>query len=151
MPDPDRRPVQLSERGERLLKRATHGVLTTVRHRDGLLSANPVGYTWDGETIRISTLTSRVKHRNVVEDPRVALCVVSLKDPTHYLELRGRARVEPDPGGAYAREQFRAIAGQEPPDDLDPPGSERVILAFEPEQLSAPRIYDGRFDELVPD
>lgn len=143
-------PPAIPESHRRLVERSIQGVLSTVRHRDGRLSANPVAYTFDGEAFRISTLKHRMKYANVLHDPRVALCIVSMRDPTRYIEIRGRVEVQDDPGSAYARHQFRVVAGLEPPADLDPPGSERVILVLHPEQISAPEVYEGRFDELVP-
>jgi hypothetical protein len=43
------------------------------------------------------------------------------------------------------RRQFKRGAGTEPPDDLDPPGAERVIITIHPVQVSSPILYSGRF------
>ena len=144
-------PAAVPDSHRRLVERSIQGVLTTVRHRDGLLSSTPVAYLWEDGLFLISTLTSRVKYRNVQHDPRVALCIVSGKDPTHYLEVRGRATLQDDPDGTFAVRQFRAIMGMDPPPDLDPPGSQRAVIVVHPERISAPKVYGGRFDELLPD
>lgn len=137
----------IPESHHRVVEQATQGVLCTVRHSDGKLSANPVGYTWDGEVFRISTLKSRVKYKNVLADSRVALCIVSPEDSTVYVEVRGHATLEDDPDRTYMRHQFRTQSGVEPPDDLDPPEAERVIIVLRPEQASAPLLYGGRFSK----
>jgi PPOX class probable F420-dependent enzyme len=122
------------------------GVLATLRHRDGYLSANPVSYYWNGETFEISTLKSRVKYRNLCAEPLASLCIVSPQDPMKYLEVRGRVRLQDDPGGQLMKEGFRRITGMDPPADLDPPGAERAMIYLIPEQVSSPAVYGGRFD-----
>lgn len=143
--------VTVPDSHRRLVERSIQGVLTTVRQADGLLSSTPVAYLWEEGLFRISTLTSRVKYRNVQHDPRATLCIVSVKDPTRYVEVRGTATLEDDPDGAYAVRQFRAIMGTDPPADMDPPGSQRAVIVLHPRRISAPQVYGGRFDDLVPD
>ena len=124
-------------------------MLTTMR-ADGLLSTNPVGFVWDGERIRISTLKSRMKFRNIERDPRVCFCTQSLTNPMDYIEVRGRATLVDDPDASFFREQFRrGMGGEDPPADLDAPGAERVIIVIHPQQVSAPKVYGDRFDDVV--
>ena len=52
-----------------ILETAIQGMLSTIRHKDGLISTNPVGFDWDGEFVRISTLKARVKYANLLADP----------------------------------------------------------------------------------
>jgi len=138
--------VDIPEAYGELLTSAIHGTLSTLRAKDGLISTNPVAFLWDGERIRVSTLKSRVKYRNLVADPRVTFCVISPTDLTRYVEIRGRATLEDDPDGSFMRAQFRAGMGVDPPEDLDPPGAERAIIQIHPLQVSSPRIYGGRFE-----
>ena len=52
--------------------------------------------------------------------------------------------------GSFFRRQFmRGMGGEEPPAGLDPPGSQRVIVVIHPEQVSAPKVYGGRFDDAA--
>ena len=130
-----------------LLKQQHFGMLTTVR-ADGLLSTNPVGFYFDGETVRISTLKSRVKYRNIQADSRVCFCVQSFKNPMDYIEIRGHATVADDSDSAFLKMQFASgSGGAEPPEDMDPPSAERVVITLHPEQVSAPQLYGGRFDK----
>lgn len=39
-----------------ILKTALLATVSTISHRDGLISTNPVGFDWDGEHVRLSTL-----------------------------------------------------------------------------------------------
>lgn len=133
-----------------LLRSTFFGMLSTIRHTDGLISTNPVGYVWNGDTIRISTLKSRIKYRNIQENPLATLCVMSPQNAMSYVEIRGRASVQDDPGRVFAREQFMVGSGGiEPPADMDAPHAERVIITLEPLQVSSPTLYGGRFNDMA--
>jgi len=130
-----------------LLAGNIQGTLSTIRHSDGLISTNPVGYVWDGERVLISTLKSRIKYRNLVANPLATFCVISPSDGTKYVEIRGYATLADDTDRSFLRRQFgRAMRG-DPPPDLDPPGSERVIITLHPQQVSSPTLYGGRFSK----
>lgn len=133
-----------------LLRSNFVGLLSTIRHADGLISTNPVGFVWNGETIRISTLKSRLKYRNLQENPLATFCVMSPKNLMSYIEVRGTAILIDDKDRSFAREQFMlGSGGMEPPADMDAPGAERVIIQLRPQQVSSPRLYGGRFDDIA--
>ncbi len=137
--------VAIPENCQQILEDGVYGTLTTIRKKDGLPSTNPVGYVWDGERVRISTLKSRLKYRNLEANPAVSFCVVNMQDITQYVELRGHASLVGDPDRSFFREQFmRGMGGIEPPADLDPPDAERVIITIHPQQVSSPSLYGGR-------
>jgi PPOX class probable F420-dependent enzyme len=138
--------VEIPAASAAMLKFNSLGILTTIRHNDGRPSSNPVGYVWDGKSVRISTLESRMKYKNLVANPTVTFCVVDRDDHTRYVELRGYATLEPDPDRSFLRLQFRTQSGgQEPPADLDLPKEKRVTIRIHPEQVSSPVLYGGRF------
>lgn len=134
-------PEELTE----LVVNGLYAVMSTIRHSDGMISSNPVSYTYDGDVFRISTLKSRVKYHNLIADSRLTLCIVSQQDMTVYVEIRGHATIEDDPDRRFLKQQFRKSMGVDPPEDLDPPGAQRVIVTLHPEQVSAPTLYGGRF------
>ena len=140
--------IPIEERHHTLLERGTIGFLTTIRFKDQLPSTNPVGYIWDGVRIRISSLKSRMKYRNLAADPRIAFCVVDARDVTTYIELRGWATLSDDPERKVFREQFLRATGTEPPADIDSPAAERAVITLHPFQVSSPILYGGRFSEL---
>jgi PPOX class probable F420-dependent enzyme len=128
------------------LLRTQHLAMLTTMRVDGLFSTNPVGFVFDGERIRISTLKSRVKYKNIKHDSRVAFCVQSFSNPMYYVELRGHATLETDADRSYFRAQYMSgSGGEEPPEDLDPPGAVRVVITLYPSTVSAPTLYGGRF------
>lgn len=135
---------------EEVLASTVIGCLSTLRHKDGRVSTNPVSFQWNGSEIEISTLKGRTKYGNMVADPRATLCVISPRDPMHYVEVRGRVRLVDDLDRALFTAHFRATSGGiEPPEGMDPPGSERAMIYLTPEQVSSPVMYGGRFDDFV--
>jgi hypothetical protein len=46
-----------------ILETALLATVSTITHKDGLISTDPVGFDWDGGYVRLSTLKSRVKYR----------------------------------------------------------------------------------------
>ena len=138
--------IEIPEAHAEILAANVQGLLSTIRHKDGLISTNPVSYVWDGECVRVSTIKGRVKVRNLLANPTVTFCVVHAADPTKYVELRGTASIEDDPERAFLQAQFRRTSGgHDAPADLDPPDSERVVVRIHPKQSSSPLLYGGRF------
>lgn len=138
--------IPIPEEHAKILAANANGLISTIRHKDGLISTNPVGYVWDGESVRISTLKSRMKYKNLAANPTITFCVVHAADFTRYVELRGTASLEDDPERAFLQRQFRENSGgAEAPADLDPAGSERAIVRIHPVQSSMPLLYGGRF------
>jgi hypothetical protein len=122
------------------------GLMTTLRHKDGLLSTNPVSYVFDGDCVQVSTIKNRIKYDNLVANPIVTFCVIHHADHTKYVELRGFASIEEDPDRIFIRHQFRETSGgEEAPEDLDAPGALRVTVRIHPHQSSSPLLYGGRF------
>jgi PPOX class probable F420-dependent enzyme len=125
------------------------GYLGTLRP-DGQLSVTPLALLFDGTTIRLSTTTDRRKYRNILADPRVALCVPHRNNPNRYVEVRGTARIIPDPD----RSCINAVAKKYMDADVypfDPPGTDRVTLEIVPQHVSTPRIPLEEGNSLQPD
>ena len=134
---------------EAVLATTVIGLLSTLRHKDGRISTNPISYLWNGSEFEISTLKGRMKYRNMAANPQATLCVVSAQDPMHYVEVRGSVRLVDDPDRALFTAHFRKVAGGvEPPEGMDAPGSERVMIILTPEQVSSPKMYGGQFDDF---
>jgi PPOX class probable F420-dependent enzyme len=58
---------------------------------DGTPQVTPVWIDTDGEHVLFNTAKGRVKHRNLVRNPKVAISVVDKNDPYRLLVLRGTA------------------------------------------------------------
>ena len=100
---------------------------------DGAPQLSEVWFLRDGNDVKISLNTSRAKTKNLRERPRCSLLILDVANPYRYLELRGRARVEPDDDYAFA-DRVGAKYGS----DLrahDRPGESRVVVTIEPEKI----------------
>lgn len=126
---------QIPETHFPILESTCYPIVCTVRS-DGLISSNPVSMLWDGHFIRFSTVKNRMKYKNLVNDPRVTLCIVSLEDPLYYLEVRGRAQLDDDTDRSFINAVARKYLQRDvyPYDKL---GEERVTVTVIPEQVSA--------------
>jgi PPOX class probable F420-dependent enzyme len=102
---------------------------------DGFPQLTAVWFVYDGGELRISLNESRRKTRNLRERPECSLFVLDLQNPYRYLEIRGRARVEPDEGGAL----HRAVEQKYDADltAYDAPGDTRVAVTIEPLKVHA--------------
>lgn len=142
----EKKPLRIPGSHIDLLTSNYSATMTTVRHSDGLLTTNPVTAHWIDNTVKISTLKSRMKYKNIVADNRVTVCVVSPTDRMHYIEIRGRASLEDDLDRRFHDSMFEKTVGSPPPEDMDPAGAQRVVITVHPEQISHPTLYGGRFD-----
>ncbi|MFT5575225.1 MAG: PPOX class probable F420-dependent enzyme [Bermanella sp.] len=125
-----------------ILETAFSAMVTTIRHKDGLPSTNPVSFVWDGEYVRFSTLKQRVKYKNLINNPLLTMCMMDPRDMTRYIEIRGRGEVADDPAGEWNKAIYRQVMGVE--FTLDEADAERVIVTLIPEQVSAPLLYGGK-------
>lgn len=133
---PPTRPVPASHH-DILVDRPT-GHLATLRP-DGRLSVSPVSLMWDGTHVRVSTVKSRQKYRNLVADPRCAISIPHRNNPNRYVELRGIAELNDDVDRSFINSVARHYLGvDEYPFDV--PGAERVTITIHAEQVSAPEI-----------
>ena len=133
---PPSKPVPESHQD--ILRDRPTGHLATLRP-DGRLSVNPVSLMWDGVHLRFSTVKSRQKYRNLVNDPRCAISVPHRNNPNRSVELRGIAELHDDTDRSFINSIARHYMGvDEYP--FDPPGAERVTVTLHAEQISAPVI-----------
>jgi PPOX class probable F420-dependent enzyme len=111
---------------------AQFATLATVDD-DGFPQLTVVWFLYDGGELRLSLNTSRRKVHNLERRPECSLLVLDLANAYRYLEVRGRARLEPDADGAFA-----AKVGAKYGADLrqyDEPGDERVVVTIEPTRI----------------
>ncbi len=144
----DTNEIEIPEAHAAILGGNTFGVVSTLREKDGLISTNPVSYVWDGECVRISTIKGRVKYTNLLANPMITFCVVDREDIMKYVEIRGHASITDDPDRAFLRSTLEA-GGMEMPENLDPPGTERVVIRIHPQRSSSPMLYGGRFHQAT--
>lgn len=92
------------------------GVLATIK-QDGRPQLSNVGYSYDGDVVRVSVTADRAKTRNLQRDPRVTL-QVSSKDFWSWVAVDGTAELTPvaaDPSDATVEElvtYYRGVSGE---------------------------------------
>ena len=89
-----------------------------------------VWFLHEAGELKISLNTSRRKTRNLQARPQCGLLILDLENPYRYLEVRGRARIEPDDDYTFARkvgEKYGADLSEH-----DGPGDSRVVVTIEP-------------------
>src|SRR5258708_8003825 len=112
-----------SEATLRLLDSRNYAVLATV-NADGSPQGSAMWVGRDGSDLLFSTVEGRVKHRNMLRDPRVSVTVLDAADPENYVELRGRVWLAPDVGLTVAHRLAWKYDGRDHPPDR--PGAVRV-------------------------
>jgi PPOX class probable F420-dependent enzyme len=100
---------------------------------DGGPQLSEIWFLLDEGELRLSLSTARRKTQNLQARPVCALLILDLESPLRYLEVRGRARIEPDADGAVARrlgDKYGVDVAA-----FDPPGFERVAVTIEPTRI----------------
>jgi PPOX class probable F420-dependent enzyme len=117
--------IVLSEAALRLLDGRNYAVLATV-NPDGSPQTSVMWVGRDGSDVLFSTVEGRVKHRNMLRDPRVSVTVIDSSDPENYVELRGRVSMTPDAGRRLDTQLSWKYDGSDPGEDR--PGAVRVAV-----------------------
>jgi PPOX class probable F420-dependent enzyme len=71
---------------------------------EGFPQLTEVWFLHDEGELKVSINTSRAKARFLEKRPECSLLLLDLQNPYRYLEVRGRARVEPDEDRAFAQQ-----------------------------------------------
>lgn len=112
--------------------------LTTIGD-DGFPQSSLIWFLHDEGELKISLNETRLKTKNLRKRPQVSLLIPDLNDQMKYLEVRGTARMEDDPGGVFASK-----VGAKYGADLaayDAPGDERVVVTIEPRKVRAVNMH----------
>ena len=117
--------IPLSEATLRLLDGRNYAVLATVNF-DGSPQTSAMWVGRDDGDVLFSTLEGRLKHRNMLRDPRVSVTVLDSSDPENYVELRGRVSMTPDVGRSLDTLLSWKYDGKDPGEDA--PGWVRVVV-----------------------
>jgi len=117
--------LALSEATNRLLDGKNYAVVATI-NPDGSPQTSVIWAGRDGNDVVFSTVEGRVKHRNMLRDPRVSVSVIDSADPENYVELRGRASMAPDVGRQLDTRLSWKYDGRDPQPDR--PGMVRVVV-----------------------
>jgi len=130
--------TEMTEGQHALLTRMRNGTLGSVGP-DGAPHIAPVWYLWDGETVRVSTVRTAAKVRDIRRDPRVAFCVDD-QVAGEYVTLYGTAEIIDD---MRVTELTRPLLlAYHHPDEADArwrrinAGGNRVIIMLRPARIT---------------
>lgn len=117
--------IPFSDATLQLLDGRNYAVLATV-NPDGSPQTSAMWVGRDGDDLLFSTVEGRVKHRNMLRDPRVSVTIIDSADPENYVELRGRVSMSPDIGRKVDTQLSWKYDRKDP--DPDQPGAVRVVV-----------------------
>ena len=100
--------MHLNDAAKDLLDGPHTAVLATT-NADGRPQSSVIFVKRDGDTVVFSTITGRLKTRNMLRDPRVSLLV--LAHTGRYVEIRGRVEITPDPEKVLLHEMYNRYMG----------------------------------------
>jgi PPOX class probable F420-dependent enzyme len=123
--------TKLSPQQVELLHEPQIATVATIM-ADGSPQLTPVWIDTDGEAILFNTAKGRVKHRNLVRDPRVAVTVVDKDDFYRLVNVRGTAEIVEEGADAHIDKLAKKYLGV----DSYPghkPGEQRVIVRVVPD------------------
>ena len=126
-------PIELIPAVRRLLDGRNYAVLATV-NPDGSPQTSVMWVGHDGDELLFSTLEGRLKHRNMLRDPRVSVTVIDWADPENYAELRGRVSMTPDVGRQVDTQLSWKYEGKDPGPDR--PGAVRVVVRMPVDKIT---------------
>ena len=117
--------IPFSDATLKLLDGRNYAVLATV-NPDGSPQTSTMWVGRDGDDLLFSTVEGRVKHQNMLRDPRVSVTIIDSGDPENYVELRGRVSMSPDTGRKVDTQLSWKYDRKDP--DPDRPGAVRVVV-----------------------
>jgi PPOX class probable F420-dependent enzyme len=102
---------------------------------DGSPQLTEIWFLYEDGELKLSLNSTRRKTKNLRERPACSLFIIDLSNPYRYVDVRGRARIEPDENYAFADR-----VGAKYDSDLrehDAPGETRVVVTIEPRSIFA--------------
>ena len=103
--------------------------------KDGSPQLSPVWADYEDGYILVNTAEGRVKHKNVLRDPRVAISVVSKDNPLDMTTIRGRVeKIIPDYDYKHADRLTKKYLGKDHY-PFKQPGEKRIMLKIKPEHV----------------
>ncbi len=124
----------MDKRAAKLFSQKNLAFIATVM-KDGSPQVSPVWANFEGGYVLVNTAEGRIKHKNVLRDPRVAVSVVSKDNPLDMTTIRGVVEeLIPDYDYRHADKLTRQYMGcKHYPFKRD--GEKRVILKIKPDRV----------------
>ena len=103
--------------------------------KDGSPQLSPVWANYEDEHIMVNTAEGRLKHKNVLRDPRVAVSVVSKDNPLDMTTIRGKVvELISDYDYKHADRLTKKYMGREHY-PFKQEGEKRIIFKIKPERV----------------
>ena len=103
--------------------------------KDGSPQLSPVWADFEDEHVLVNTAEGRIKHKNVLRDPRVAISVVNHSNPLDMTTIRGKVvDIIPDYEYKHANKLTKKYMGKEKY-PFKQPGEKRIIFKILPEKV----------------
>ncbi len=110
-------------------------VFIATMMKDGSPQLSPVWANYDSGYILVNTAEGRIKHKNVLRDPRVAISVVSNSNPLDMTTIRGKVEeIIPDYDYSHADKLTQQYMGQKHY-PFKRENEKRIILKIKPEHI----------------
>ena len=123
--------IELNDLAHEVIDGPHVAILATSNH-DGRPESSVIFVKRDGDTVVFSTITGRLKTRNMTRNPRVSLLVLDTQTG-RYVEIRGTVDITEDPEKTLLYAMYeRYMHGATPPPE---PDAERLIVRVAPEKL----------------
>jgi PPOX class probable F420-dependent enzyme len=103
---------------------------------DGGPQLTEVWFLHDDGELKLSLNSSRLKTKNLQQRRQCSLFLLDVHNPYRYVDVRGRARLEPDADYVFA-DKLGAKYGGANLRDHDRPGESRVVVTIEPDNVFA--------------
>jgi PPOX class probable F420-dependent enzyme len=118
--------------------------------KDGAPQVSPVWANYDDGYVMVNTAEGRIKHKNVLRDPRVALSVVSKDNPLDMTTIRGTVEeLIPDYEYKHADKLTKQYMGRSHyPFKRD--DEKRVVLKIKPDKVFVlPNVSKFEFRNII--
>ena len=125
---------KLQEKTIQLFQKRNIVFIATIM-KDGAPQLSPVWANYDSGYILVNTAEGRIKHKNILRDPRVAISVVSHDNPLDMTTIRGIVEeIIPDYDYAHADKLTLQYLGQKHY-PFKRENEKRIILKIKPESV----------------
>jgi PPOX class probable F420-dependent enzyme len=121
---------------QRLLRQPLFASLATI-NPDGSPHLTVMWFTWRDGAVLLSTTKDRVKYRNLVRNPQVALSIIDPEDQYRFVAVSGRVQLSEEGAADLIREEAVRYMGEE---QGQPAGEEmarqaRVVVRLTPDRV----------------
>jgi len=124
----------MDQKVERLFQQKNLIFVSTI-NLDGSPQLTPVWGDYDNGYVLVNTAEGRLKHKNVLRDPRVAISVVDHDNPLNMTTIKGKVvEIIPDYDYVHANKLTKQYLGiDEYPFKRD--GEKRIIFKIKPVKI----------------